>query len=456
MLRDETSSSHPASLGAKQLEPIDFEKRRRVFLSKMKDGVAVFFGAKEIVRNASETHPFRQDSAFYYLTGLDEPDAICLLSSNSKTPFQIFVRPKDKLREMWEGKRLGVEGAKKKLGADAAYDISNQDLFDSALVAALKEADSLHYSLGRDERNDLRMLGLLRRTQHEMRRTGRPLLPVRDPGEILNEMRVVKTRAEIQRMQIAADISAEAHAHAMRIAQPGMREYEIEAALYHTFRIRGASRVAYGSIVASGDNACCMHYRENSRKMEKNDLLLIDAAAEFDYYAADITRTFPVSGTFTPPQREIYEAVLRVQKACIERLRPGRAFRDIHAEAAELITEELKRLKVLKGSTAALLKKKEHSKYYPHSLGHWLGIDVHDVGLEYDGEYTVNRKLEAGMVLTVEPGLYFQPDDQRNSRYRGIGVRIEDDVVITTSGSKVLSTGVPKEIDEIESLCGQT
>jgi Xaa-Pro aminopeptidase len=356
---------------------------------------------------------------------------------------------------MWEGKILGPEDAVEKLGADAAFPSTPSNHFDEAFIAALAEADALYYRVGMDSEFDRRVFLLMSRAQKKLGRTGRPFWTIIDPDEVLGEMRLMKSKSEIARIQRACDITAEAHVNAMRITKPGMYEYEVEGVLYHAFRAQGAERVGYGSIVASGSNACVLHYVENSRQMADQDLLLIDAGAEYDYYTADITRVFPVGGKFTQEQGEIYGAVLKAQKECIAKAKPGTTLAAIHAHAVEVLTEELKRLKVLKGPTARLIKNMDYRAYYPHNTGHWLGMDVHDVGRYYQGKYSNYRKLQPGMVFTIEPGLYFGKDSAAPEKYKGIGVRIEDDILITAGGCKVLTSGVPKEIDEVESMCSQ-
>jgi Xaa-Pro aminopeptidase len=437
----------------KTLHPIDFEHRRNQFFNKIKKGVAIFPSAPETIRNNDVHHEYRQDSNFYYLSGFEEANSILLFDSNSKTPFQMFVQPKDATKELWEGKIIGPEGAKKDYGADAAFASNDPKHFDEAFVKALLEAEVLYYRVGYNEEWDRRIFSLMKKAIRQLGRTGRGFWPIHDPNEILGEMRLIKTRAEAERLEHAANITAEAHVSAMRIAKPGMFEYEIEAALYHAFRGQGAGRLGYGSIVAGGSNACVLHYVANNKKLGDKDLLLIDAGAEFEYYTADITRCFPVGGQFTQEQKEIYSAVLKAQKSCVKMARPGKSMKDLHHHAIEVLVEELKKLKVLKGSTASLIKTKAYLPYYPHGTGHWLGMDVHDTGRYFSESYDTPRKLEPGMVITIEPGLYFGVGNKGPAKYQGIGVRIEDDVLITSSGNKVLTTGAPKEIEEIETLC---
>jgi len=438
-----------------EIQSIDFAGRRKQFLRKTKGGVAIFPAAPNALRNNDVHHPYRQDSNFFYLTGFEEPNALCLLSPESKTPFQMFVEPRNKTKELWEGKILGPEGAKHRLGADAAFPSTPGQFFDEALIEALKEAETVYYRVGVQPEMDSRVFRLLATACQKLGRTGRALWPIVDPESILGEMRLVKTAAEQQRLQVAADITAEGHVAAMRTAKPHMFEYELEAILHHAFRVHGAGRAGYSSIVASGPNACVLHYVQNDRRMSGRDLLLIDAGAEFDYYTADITRVCPVGGTFSEPQREIYEAVLTAQKEGIRLARPGKTVQAIHQTTVEVLVEELKRLKVLKGPTKKLIESRTYSTFYPHGTGHWLGMDVHDIGTYYVERYQNHRKLEPGHVLTIEPGLYFSPDSPGPARYKGIGVRIEDDVLITANGCKVLTVKAPKEIEEIESLCSR-
>lgn len=442
-------------MAQRENQPIDFAARRRQFLNRIKGGVAVFPSALSIPRNSDVHFPFRQESLFFYLTGFAEPQSILLFHEQAKKPFQMFVQPRDKTKELWEGKIHGPESAMESYGADLAFPSAPPIHFDEAFVEAMLGASTLYYRVGVNPEWDQRIFRLLAIALRKIGRTGRPLWPIVDPTDILGEMRLFKTKAEIDRLQIAGQISAEAHINAMRITKPGMYEYEVEGVLYHAFRAHGAAREGYGSIVASGANACVLHYTENSRRMQDKDLLLIDAGAEFDYYTADITRVFPVGGSFTQEQREVYGAVLTAQKECIKLAKPGGTLAAIHAHAVEVLVEELRRLKILKGSSARLIKNNEYRPYYPHHTSHWLGMDVHDVGRYYNGQYSNHRKLQPGMVFTIEPGLYFAPTSEAPARFKGIGVRIEDDLLVTSGGVKVLTSGVPKEIDEVESICSQ-
>ena len=434
---------------------VDFVSRQKRLLKSLGKGVAVFPSPPPTIRNNDVHFPFRQSSNLYYLTGFREAQSIGLFAPATKNPVRMFVQPKDKTKELWEGPILGPAKAKKLTGADAAYPSSPSNFFDEALIQALCESDCLYYRVGVDQAFDQRIFHLLSKASKRLGRTGRALWPILDPDEILGEMRLEKDDAEIQRMQVAADITARAHSYAMQITRPGMYEYEIEAALFQSFRAQGADRVGYESIVAAGSNACVLHYIENSKKMQARDLLLIDAGAEYQYYTADITRCFPVGGRFSEPQKEVYSAVLNAQKACIDEAKPGSTMKKIHDTAVEVLVEELKKLKLLKGPSSKIIKDKSYRQYFPHGTGHWLGMDVHDVGRYYDGDYDTSRKLKAGYAFTIEPGLYFGPGTQAPAKYKGIGVRIEDDIVITNKGCRILTAGVPKEIDEVENLCNQ-
>lgn len=434
------------------LTPTDFEERRKQFLKKIKGAVAVLPSAPEVTRNDETLYEYRQESNFYYLSGFEEPQSVLMFVPHSKTPFQMFVRHKDKLQELWGGKIWGVEAAKRRFGANEAFSSLDRAKFDDQFVTALAEADRLYYKVGVDPDFDQKIFALFQATMKKLGRTGRPLWPILDPTDLLGEMRAAKSKPEVERCAKAAAITAKAHNEIMKLCRAGMFEYEIEAALFHEFRRAGAKRLGYPSIVASGANACVLHYTANDRQMKKGDLLLIDAGAEYDYYTGDITRTFPVSGTFTKEQKEIYAAVLKAQKECIKMARPGKTQIDIHDHAVKVLIEEMKKLKILKGPTKEILKKETFRTYYPHRTGHFLGMDVHDAGRYYAGSYSNARKLEPGMLFTVEPGLYFS-DPKSPAKYRGIGVRIEDDVLITKNGYQVLTSETPKEIEEVESFC---
>ncbi|CDM66989.1 Xaa-Pro aminopeptidase [Pyrinomonas methylaliphatogenes] len=408
--------------------------------------IAIIASAREAVRSNDTTYRFRQDSDFYYLTGFNEPEAIAVIAPEDEKPYTLFVRPRDPEKETWDGPRAGVEGAIERYGADAAFPIGE---FQGKLQELLKGKRTLYYRLGVDHELDRVIIGEIARMRALGRRGIVPPQTIVDTGALLHEMRLIKSDDEIALIQRAAEITAEAHREAMTKARPGMREYEIEALIEYIFRRRGAT-AAYNSIIGSGANATILHYSINDAVLREGDLLLIDAGAEYQGYAADITRTFPVSGRFSKEQRDIYEVVLETQKECIEMVRPGVTIDELHNRSVEILTEGMIRLGLLAGDASQLIKEEVYKRFYMHRLGHYLGLDVHDVGLYYvDGQ---SRRLEAGMVITIEPGLYVAREAEAPERYRGIGVRIEDDVLVTTEGHRVLTSGVPKEIEELEDL----
>jgi len=412
------------------------------------NSVAVIASAPEAVRSNDTHYRYRQDSDFFYLTGLDEPDSIAVIRpGHGEHPYTLFVRPRDPERETWEGRRAGIEGARDVYGADAAFPVEE---FGEKLGEMLDGARNVYYRLGvRADLDELlvKQIGAMRQRS----RTQRAPDSITDPGALLSEMRLVKTDEEIELMQRAADIAAEAHVEAMRAARPGMYEYEIEALIEYVFRRRGAAGPAYTTIVGGGANATVLHYVTNDSILREGDLLLIDAGCEFRGYASDITRTFPVANRFTAAQREIYSVVLETQLACVEMVRPGVTMEDLNERAVSMLTDGMLRLGLLRGDAEKLVEEKEYRKFFMHGLGHFLGMDVHDVG-----RYRVDdgpRKLAPGNVITVEPGLYVPADaGDVPERFRGVGIRIEDDVLVTAEGRRVLTDKVPKQIEEIEGL----
>ncbi len=427
------------------------------FMKRMEpDSIAIIPAAGEVTRTYDSHYRFRQDSDFLYLTGFPEPEAIAVIApSNEKNPFTLFVRPRDPLLETWNGKRHGVEGAVKQFGASKAFPIEN---FAKEFPKLIGGHEKLYYRFGRYEKFDLQMLEYYSR-QHFARQSGAYPPPIIiDPSRLTHEMRLIKSDAEIGLMQKAADISAAAHVRAMRAAKPGMGEFEIEALMEAFFRQKGAGGPAYTSIVGAGANACILHYIENNGRMKDGDLLLIDAGAEVEGYAADITRTFPVNGKFSTEQRTVYDVVLETQKACCEITTVGTTNTKRQQLAVEMLTEGMVRIGLLKGKPKELIKKKAYLKYYMHGLGHYLGLDVHDAGRYFSDNQTKNsRPFEAGMVLTVEPGIYVPADDKTAPpKYRGIGIRVEDDVLVTAAGHLNLTSKVPKEADEIEELMSKS
>lgn len=423
-----------------------YAARRQAFLKQMGDGVALFPAAPTSIRSQDVEYRYRQDNDLYYLTGFPEPESLCLLSPNhDKEQFILFVRPRDKEKETWTGKRFGVEGAREHFGVDAAYTI---DQLDKVLPEHLLAAEKIYYGLGRDERLNAKILDFVNQGRLQRPRSGRGPVSLVDPGDLLHEMRLFKTAGEIDLMRQAVKASAAAHHAALHETRPGMYEYEIEALLEYHFRRNGADGPAYPSIVASGANATILHYISNDQPMQDGDLLLIDAGSEYACYCSDVTRTFPVGRAFSTPQQEVYSLVLTAQKQAIEMIRPGVGFDNVHQHATEILIDGLRDLGLLSGSTESILEQGDYRRFYMHRTSHWLGMDVHDVGKYRVGEES--RTLEPGMVLTVEPGLYIAADADVPTAYQGIGVRIEDDVLVTADGHDVLTGAIPKDLDDIE------
>jgi Xaa-Pro aminopeptidase len=425
--------------------------RRAAFFDAMAaaspSALAILPAAPVAVRNNDVEHEYRQDSDLFYMTGFDEPGSLALLDAKDRT-LTLVVRPRDREREIWDGLRAGVDGAKASFGADAAYPSAE---LDERLATAMQDRRRIYYRLG-TSRFDERVLAAIDRVRGRQRTGIIAPTEVVDPGTILHEMRLRKSPAEVETMRAAGKITREAHEAAMGRARPGMREYEVEAVLLDTFRRRGSERPAYGSIVGSGPNACVLHYRRNDRTIDAGDMLLIDAGCEYGYYASDVTRTFPVGRDFSEAQQAIYELVLEAQLAGIAAVRPGTTLDEIHRLTVEIIARGLVRLGLLIGEPEKIIEANGYKRFFMHRTSHWLGMDVHDVGAYFvDGK---PRLLEPGMVLTVEPGIYIAPDDDTvPPQWRGIGVRIEDDVAVTPTGSDVLTAGIPKTPEEIRRAC---
>ncbi len=428
---------------------LDFSARRERLLERIGSGVAVVASAPELSRGGDAEVPFRQDADFYYLTGFQEPDAVAVLTPHDPWRFVLFVRPRDPAREAWNGPRAGVEGAIERFGADAAFPI---DELEDRLGDLVKPADRLYYRIGDQAALDERVLGLVAAARAARPRTGRGPVSIEDITFILSGMRRTKDLVEVERMREAAAVGVAGHRAAMAAARAGMGEWELEAVLEYTFRSMGATGPAFPSIVGSGGNATILHYTANDGRTREGDLVLQDAGAEMGMYCSDVTRTFPVSGRFTAPQREIYDLVLTAQEAAIAAIRPGKPFDGVHDSALHELVEGLLRLGLLSGSVESVLETGDHRQFFMHKTSHWLGLDVHDAGQYVEGGDPV--LLKPGMVLTVEPGLYFPAAAQVPERYRGIGVRIEDDVLITPDGAELLTRGVPVSPDEIEALVG--
>src|SRR5688572_20591196 len=423
------------------------------FIGEMEgNSIAIIPAADERTRSYETEFKFRQDSDFWYQTGFPEPDAIAVIDpQNKRSPYTLYVRPRDLEMETWFGRREGVEGAVKNYKADRASPIEK---FASDLPKLVDGHEVLYYRFAVDKALDQKILNYLSTQRVRRLKTAYPPHTIIDPTIILGEMRLHKTDEEAEYMQRAATIAAEAHILAMKKVRPGMNENQVESLMEAYMRDKGASGVAYNSIIGGGENATILHYVENNAPLKDGDLILIDAGAEYHGYASDITRTFPVNGRYTKAQREVYDVVLDVQLQCIEYTKIGNTVKGRQEFSIELLTEGLKKLGLLKGKTKDLIKKKEYMKYYMHGVGHYLGLDVHDAGRYFNDQTAKESKPFApGMVLTVEPGLYIPPDDKSApSKYRGIGIRIEDDVLVTEDGNRILTSKVPKGADEIEAL----
>ncbi len=414
------------------------------------DGVAVIPSAPVTIRNNDVEHEYRQDSDFYYLTGFDEPDAVLILSTaHAEHRSILFVRPRDPEREVWDGARAGVERAKELCGVDASFAIGD---FEAKLNRYIAGAKSLYFELGKRPELDARLLKAITHARGRGRNTKPWPQIIQHPEPLWHEMRMVKDAAEVEALRRASNITAEAHARAMHLAAPGRYEYEVEAVMREVFRRNGSQRAAYTPIVGSGPNATVLHYHANSRKLEPGDLLLVDAGCEYDYYAADVTRTFPVGGTFSEPQRRVYEAVLQAQLAGIAEAKPGSTIEKIHEATLHALVDGMIEIGLLSGTREQNIASDKYRRYFMHRTSHWLGMDVHDVGAYFvDG---AARQLGPGMVLTIEPGIYVASnDDEAPAEYRGIGVRIEDDILITAEGYDNLSELIPKTADDIERAC---
>ncbi|WP_420468550.1 Xaa-Pro aminopeptidase [Panacagrimonas sp.] len=413
-----------------------------------RNAVVIVPAAHEVIRARDTHYRFRQNSDFAYLTGFPEPEAIAVIAPGcGEGEYTLFVQPKDKEREIWDGRRAGPAGARKDFGADQAW---NLDEFDTRLPQLLAGREVLHYTLGEFPSLDGRIASLLRHLREVSRRGAAAPTTVVALETTLHEMRLFKRPAEIELMRRAGQVSAQAHVRAMRATRPGKFEWQIAAEIHAEFEAHDM-QPGYGSIVGGGDNACILHYVENDAKLKQGDLLLIDAGGELSGYTADITRTFPVGGKFSAEQKAVYEVVLEAQKAALRQMRPGVSAGKPHEAATRTLTEGMVDLGLLKGSVDKLIAQDKHRQFYMHGTGHWLGMDVHDVGrYKLQGRY---RPFEPGMVMTVEPGLYIAPGSKGvNKKFWGIGIRIEDDVLITKTGHEILTSDVPKSVREIESL----
>lgn len=427
-----------------------FTARRAQLLEKMPSGsIAIIPAATMKQRNSDVEYAFRQDSSFYYLTGFNEPDAVLLLMPGRLAGESVmFCRNRDKLMEIWNGYRAGPEGVVDHYGIDEAHPIEE---IDDLLPALLNGMSRIYYGIGKNDEFDRQIQHWLSAIRAQARQGAVAPSELVVLDQLLNEMRLIKSDAEQDMMRAAGDISAQGHVKAMQCCKPGMMEYQLEAEILHHFAMNGCRQPAYSTIVGGGANACVLHYIENDQALQDGDLVLIDAGCELDHYAGDITRTFPVNGCFNQEQKAIYQLVLKAQKACIALAKPGVLWDEVHQESIKVLTQGLIELGLLNGTLDEQIDAGGYRDFYMHRIGHWLGMDVHDVGdYKVDGEW---RPLQPGMVMTVEPGLYIAIDNQNvDERWRGIGVRIEDDVLITENGCEILTASVPKEVDEIEAL----
>jgi len=470
-----------------------YAARRAEFMKHIGDAIAIIPAGTEQVRNDDVDHAFRQDSDFFFLTGFNEPDAVAVLDATADKPYTLFVRPRDAEMEAWNGLRAGVDGARERYLADDSHPVSD---LAASLRQRLVGRASVSYGLG-DARHDAMVVGAFNAGRASSERTGAGSpATIIDPRPILSEMRLFKTDAEIDALRKACHISAVAHAEAMRFAAPGRTERQVQAAIEYVFGAMGSERIGYSSIVAGGENACILHYVENDQVLNNGELLLIDAGAEYRHFTADITRTFPVSGTFSSPQRAVYELVLAAEQEIISMCRPGLAYGDMHQTACRILSDGLVDLGLLPGTGEEALAKGWYREFFFHGTGHWLGSDVHDAGAYRVGR--TSRPLEARMAFTVEPGVYvanhkstislseaaYDPDevmtltmevglsaakaklDARKeeagtrehpvpTEFLGIGVRIEDDILVTDDGHENMTAGVPVSADEIEALCAE-
>ncbi len=428
----------------------EFARRRKQLMGLMEpNSIAIVPAAPERTRSRDTEYHYRQDSDFLYLSGFEEPQAVLvLIPGREHGEYVLFVRERNREREIWDGYRAGPEGACSEFEADDAFPI---DDIDDILPGLLEGKQRVYYAMGKDGEFDKHVMDWVNTIRAKVRSGATPPGEFLDLSHFLNDMRLFKSAAELRVMKEAGEISARAHVRAMKACKPGAMEYQLEAEILHEFHTNGARFPAYNSIVGGGKNGCILHYIENSAPLKNGDLVLIDAGCELDYYAADITRTFPVNGKFSPEQKALYEICLQAQLAAIAVAKPGNHWNDPHEATVRVITEGLVKLGLLEGDVSELIKNEAYKEFYMHRAGHWLGMDVHDVGdYKVGGEW---RVLEPGMVMTVEPGIYVAPDNERVAKkWRGIGIRIEDDVVITKEGNDVLTKDVPKTVAEIEAL----
>lgn len=434
-----------------KLSQADFKKRRDLLAEKIgNNSIAIIATRAEMYRNRDADYKYRADSSFYYLTGFAEPESVAVIETFAEGEdysYSLFCRERDREMEIWHGYRAGVDGAIEIFDADEAYAI---DLLDEEIIEKLINKQRLYYRIGQQAEFDARVSEWIKTADAEQRRGNAAPAELIQLDRIVDEMRVKKSAQEIELMQIASNISAEAHTRAMQMVKPEMMEYALEAELNYIFGKNGCVP-SYNSIVGGGENACILHYVENNKPLKDGDLVLIDAACEYEFYASDITRTFPVNGKFSPEQKALYNVVLEAQLAAIDATRIGNHYKYPHEVAVKILTQGLVDLGLLNGNVEELVESEAFRQFFMHGTGHWLGMDVHDVGAYKTGGHW--RAYEAGMVVTVEPGIYVAPDDETvDAKWRGIGIRIEDDIVVTENGPLVLTKNVVKTVEEIESL----
>jgi Xaa-Pro aminopeptidase len=431
----------------------DFQRRRNQLLSKIAGGTAIFSAAPQAVMHNDVEYNFRQDSAFYYLTGFNETDAVAVFAPHHEEhQYILFVQPKDRAKETWSGYRVGVDAAKEHYGADIVYPIAE---LDEHLPKYLEKADKLYYHFGIDQAFNDRILRYYTTGLRQRDRSGKGPISIADPMIVMNALRLHKSEYELSQMRQAVAIAAEAHNLAITKRKPGLYEYELQAEMEMIFRQHGGIGPAYPSIVASGANSCILHYVENDRQMQDGELLLIDAGCSFNYYNSDITRTYPVGDRFSPEQRILYELVLKAQIAAIDKIKPGNPWNEFDDIAVRVITEGLIELGLIVGEIDKVIEEKLYKPFFMHGTGHWLGLDVHDVGGRKTGDLW--HTFAANQVITAEPGIYIRSDFEPlegqpivPDRWLGIGIRIEDDILVTNDGNEVLTAGVPKAIEALE------
>ena len=434
-----------------KLSQADFKQRRNLLAQHIgSNSIAIIATRAEMYRNRDADYKYRADSSFYYLTGFAEPEAVAVIETfaeGEEYSYSLFCRERNREMEIWNGYRAGIDGAIEIYDADEAYAI---DLLDEEIIDKLLNKQRLYYRIGQNAEFDARVSQWIQKADAQQRRGAAAPAEVVQLDRIVDEMRMKKSAQEIELMQIASNISAEAHTRAMQSVKPEMMEYALEAELNYIFGKNGCVP-AYNSIVGGGENACILHYVENNKPLKDGDLVLIDAACEYEFYASDITRTFPVNGKFSPEQKALYNIVLDAQLAAIDATRIGNHYKYPHEVAVKILTQGLVELGLLSGNVDELVESEAFRQFFMHGTGHWLGMDVHDVGAYKHGEDW--RAYEAGMVVTVEPGLYIAPDDETvDAKWRGIGIRIEDDVLVTENGPLVLTKNVVKTVEEIEQL----